>query len=576
MNMDTNTKPPSQPQSADELFFYLRRQTSHFSGDKVSPQRIANALYALETGNLLEIADIMSLMVHDPDLMAPLTKRTVGIHSLPWKIEPASIKASKKERRNAEAIEEIFQSLIDVPALLLDMASGILAGIALLEIADREQDDGTSGWKQINIGNYMRPMTFYPKFIWRPLSWFQLNQDNKHEIRLRNQSLSGVPLEKNNWVIHRHPLVSGYVGENGILRQLIWTYAKKNYADDDWSQLLEILGIPPRIGKYPPSANQQDKTILRRAVTDLGNSSAGIMPENMNLELLEAASLSGGNPFQDRIELATRTYERLILGASTDDVAKLSSVEGQRFINHATFQRNKWDCHFLQETIRHQIIYWINGYNYNEWDPLKTPKFVFDPRPVGEFAGNADALYKLLLTGFEVEHEWAHDFFNIPMPGEGKKLLKIKEAKTTTPPPAQIPEDKDDKDDKDGESGDEDLKPEDEPEDKDGKDGDDEDDEDGKDDEDDKAIKTTALKRYDDDDEDDIEILSGNKAKDEKLWRAVTEPFVDGVKNANSYDELDDMFSQVLENESLSALTQDLAFFNFVKNMEGRLVAVSA
>lgn len=556
--MDTNTKPPSQPQSADELFFYLRRQTSHFSGDKVSPQRIANALYALETGNLLEIADIMSLIVHDPDLMAPFTKRIVGINALPWKIEPASIKASKKERRNAEAIQEIFQSLIDVPSLLLDMTSGILAGIALLEIADREQDDGTSGWKQINIGNYTRPMTFYPKFVWRPLSWFQLNPNNRHDIRLRNQSLSGVPLEKNNWVVHRHPLVSGYVGENGILRQLIWTYAKKNYADDDWSELLEILGIPPRIGKFPFGANQEDKTILRRAVTDLGHSSAGIMPENMNIELLEAASLSGGNPFQDRIELATRTYERLILGASTDDVAKLSSVEGQRFINHATFQRNKWDCHFLQETIRHQIIYWINGYNYNEWDPLKIPKFSFDPRPVGEFAGNADALLKLIHAGVQIPKKWAHDFFNIPEPGEGEEILKIKEVKTTTPP-AQIPKDKD------SESDDEDLKPEDEPKD-DNKD----------DDDDDKETKATALMRYDDDDEDDIEILSGNKAKDEKLWRAVTEPFVDGVKNANSYDELDDMFSQVLENESLSALTQDLAFFNFVKNMEGRLVAVSA
>ncbi len=548
MTPNQNT-PPQQPQSADEIFFYLRRQTSLFCGEKISPQKIANALYASETGNILELAEIMALMSHDNDLLAPFVKRLVGINALPYSIKAPNSRPTRKERRNVSAIQEIFDDLINMPALLLDITTGILRGISVIEIADREHDDGTSGWRQIST-HYARPMSFYPKFVWRDLTWFQLNPDNRHEIRLRDFSLKGVPLKQAHWVIHHHPIISGYIGENGILRQLIWTYAKKNYADDDWSELLEILGIPPRIGKYPSKSSAQDKAVLRRAVTDLGHSSSGIMPESMKIELLEAASLTGSNAFQDRFKLAIRSYEQLILGTSMEDVAKLSSIEGQRFINHATFQRNKWDCHFIEETIRYQIIYWLNGYNNNEWDPLKTPKFVFDPRPVGEFAGNADALLKLIYAGVKIPKKWAHDFFNIPEPGDGEEILELqknndKKANEDEIEQISLYE---------------------------------------------KEITTSLTNEANEANEDEIEQISlyekeittslTNEANEDEIeqislslsnqWQEILEPFINAIENAGSYENLDESFLNMLDTTQ-PLFIKKMAYWSFLKTIQGHL-----
>lgn len=543
--MDTTMStelPPSRPQSADEIFIYLRRQTSLFHGDKISPQQIASAIAACESGDILEVAEIMSIMVHDGDILAPFVKRIVGINSLPWSIEPAS--TTKTDRRNADNIKSIFESLIDVPTLLLDLSYAILTGVSILEIADRERDDeGASGWiRQSNVGRNRAPI-FYPKFVWRPLHWFVLNNNNKHEIRLRdNKSNQGQRLAQFMWVTHRHPLISGYIGETGVLRQILMVYAKKHYADDDWSELLEILGVPPRIGKFPPGTSQEDKQILRRAVKDLGHCASGIMPETMKIELLESASLSG-NQFADKIEMAIRTIERLILGASTDDIAKLTSVEGQRLVNLATIQRNQWDCHFLQETIRHQILYPMNGYNNHEWDPLRTPKFVFDPRPIGEFAANADGLLKLVHTGMRIPKKWAHEFFNIPLATEDDDILEIK---TTARPATQKTE-----------STETNLEL---------KNGDNDDDSD--DDDESEREKATALKQNFGD-EDDIELVANKKSR--TMWKPIMSPIGDMINRKSSYNELENIFDEILTNQDLSQVTQDLAFYSFVEIMAGQL-----
>src|SRR5690606_21153603 len=125
--------------------------------------------------------------------------------------------------------------------------------------------------------------------IARPHSWFQLNQLDRNELRLRDGSAEGDELWAMGWVQHLHKARSGYVSRSGLHRVLAWPYLFQSYAIGDLAELLDIYGIPARLGYFPRNASEQEKATLLRAVTSLGHSAAGIIPEGMRIDFLSAA-----------------------------------------------------------------------------------------------------------------------------------------------------------------------------------------------------------------------------------------------------------------------------------------------
>jgi hypothetical protein len=69
----------------------------------------------------------------------------------------------------------------------------------------------------------------------------------------------------------------------------------------DMADWLEIYGLPMRLGYYRAGAEANEKSVLYRAVRDLGRHAAGIMPEGMRIELLAAAE-GQADPFMTMVE----------------------------------------------------------------------------------------------------------------------------------------------------------------------------------------------------------------------------------------------------------------------------------
>ncbi|EEG23001.1 Mu-like prophage protein gp29 [Eikenella corrodens] len=117
------------------------------------------------------------------------------------------------------------------------------------------------------------------------------------------------------WIVHRHQARSGFLARGGLMRSLAWPYLFKNYSVRDLAEFLEIYGLPVRIGKYPAGASDKEKTTLLNALVGIGHNAAGIIPETMMLELLDAASGSG-DTFMSMVDWCERTQSKIILGGT--------------------------------------------------------------------------------------------------------------------------------------------------------------------------------------------------------------------------------------------------------------------
>ena len=518
-------KPPDNSQSdniQDDYFLYFGNRNSTFSFNKITPREAEYAINCAERGNFVAIAGIMALMLKDPDILSPFLRRVASVNSLSWSIQPTVLNPTEKDIYYAEQIENIFRVLMDVPTMLADLCNAMLYGFVALEIACKE-DKTQPGWVYVmNEGHKI----WYPRLVARPFDWFQTDLKNGHKLQLRDSSFSinGIELEPYNWVVHRHPLEANYYGTDGILIKLVSTYISKRYSELDWSELLEKLGIPLLIGRYRPGATLKDRATLKAVVTDIGHATAGILPENTKIEALTPVS-ADGTQFESKIQMEMLKIEKLILGNSILEAAKLGGIEGTKFINKSTHQRLLWDTHLIAKTIQRCIIGPIMGFSFGVWDQFKIPSFVFDTRVIGDF-GAADGLYKLMLMGAEIPVDFVNEAFNIPKAAPDQKILRPITSPQSSPISSQLQQQF--------------------------------------------SQRGMAPLQEHNEDADDIEKIAKSNSEDEENLTWIKD-LVDRINQSTDFEDIEQVFLDWLAEVDISKIQKNLAYSIYLKMLQGRI-----
>ncbi|MEZ3140812.1 DUF935 family protein [Citrobacter braakii] len=285
------------------------QQTSHTVGLKnliaehpshrLTPGRLISILNEAETGNLTRQADLFSDMEEkDAHIFAEMQKRKRALLTIDYEVLPP-LNATPKERANAQYLQELLTELDGFEDLLIDMLDAIGQGFSNTEIK----------WKL--YGKEWHPA----EFNYRPQSWFTLDPNDQDRLLLRNNSGAGDKLQPFGWISHRHKSRSGYVARAGLLRTLAWPYLYRVSGTDALAEMLEIYGIPIRIGKYPSGTGKSEKAQLMRAVTEIGRYAGGIIPEEMQIELQQAAAGTHA-PHLAIVEWAERSVSKAVLGGT--------------------------------------------------------------------------------------------------------------------------------------------------------------------------------------------------------------------------------------------------------------------
>ncbi len=396
-----------EPQTAK--LFQLHREYANHPSRGLTPARLAAIMQQAEQGHLMAQAELFADMEEkDAHLFAEMAKRKGAIQSIDWEIKPPR-NASAAEKSLADYLTELAQDLPSFDNVMFDALDGVGHGYSCQEIE----------WQMLG-------KEWFPKAITHRLaSWFCTPQDNQNEVRLRDNTTNGAELLPFGWITHKHKARTGILARSGLHRVLAWPYLFKNYAIRDLAELIEIYGLPIRLGKYPPGTSDTEKATLLRAVTQLGHSAAGIIPESMAIEFETAAS-GTHDIFEAMINWAERSMSKAILGATLTSQADGKTSTNALGSVHNEVRREilASDAKQLAATLTRDILYPLAVLNGKAVEDMRRmPRLVFDVQEEEDFQMLANSLPPLVNIGLPIPITWAQQKLAIPAPQNGEAVL---------------------------------------------------------------------------------------------------------------------------------------------------------
>ncbi|ATG73671.1 hypothetical protein AN401_07210 [Zobellella denitrificans] len=388
----------------------LKREFAEHPTKGLTPARLYQILEAAEQGDLKAQSELFEDMEEkDAQIGSDLAKRRQLAAELEWQIVPPD-NATAAEKRAADQAAEVFAGL-EVEDLILDMGSGLGHGWANLELA----------WQRDGALRYIEQP------ILRPHSWFQLHPDDQNTLTLRDQSATGAELWPLGWVQHRHRARPGYVARTGLHRMLAWPYLFQNYALGDLAQLLEIYGLPARVGKFPHNATPQEKATLLKAVVSLGKDAAGIIPEGMTIDYLEAAGKgASADIYKVMMDWCERAKAKVILGGTltsgTGEGTNTNALGNVHERGQASLIRS--DVRQYAGSIRQYILWPMAALNYGIDSPNRAPRFYLDIGETEDVKMLSETLPVLADRGMRIPMWWVHEKSGIPQATEQDEVLQ--------------------------------------------------------------------------------------------------------------------------------------------------------
>jgi len=396
-------------QSDESRLGYLKQHFAEHPSSGLTPARLASILQDAERGYLVPQAELAEdIEEKDAHVYSELQKRKLALLNLSGRVLPPR-NASEAEKRDAEQVQELLDELPDFDDLILDLADAILKSYSHIEL---EWQRLGNDWLVVQ-GHY------------RPQSWFQLNPDDRNQLRLRDGSYEGAALQPFGWISHVHRARSGYPGRNGLARILAWPYLFKNYSVRDLAEFLEIYGLPLRLGKYPNGASDKEKSTLLNAVMSIGHNAGGIIPKGMEIDFMEAAK-GGADPFEAMMAWCERSQSKAILGGTLTSQAdgKTSTNALGNVHNEVRQELRDSDLRQIAGTLTRDLIFPLWMLNCKTaGDPRRAPRFQFDTAEPEDMAHYSQHLPNLVDLGMRVPLSWAHEKLQIPEPEADEPVL---------------------------------------------------------------------------------------------------------------------------------------------------------
>lgn len=417
------TKPPA-PQTKGPTAAQLHKEFAGHPSRGLTPARLAQILNNAEYGYLQEQAELFQDMEEkDSHIAAEIGKRKLAVTQLDWSlVSPRG--SGSREQKQAQKLEDMIRDRIDITRLRHDLLDAIGHGYSCVELEWQRGQDGL-WWPE--------------QLIHRPPSWFVCPEKDRNTLHLRENTSEGTPLIPFGWIPHVHPARSGYLPRLGLHRALAWPYLYKNYAVRDLAEFLEVYGLPIRLGKYPQGTDAETRENLLNALLNIGHNAAGIIPESMQVEIMN--TMAGGNAdgFQTMIQWCEDTVSKAILGGT---LTSQTGANGNRALGdvHNTVRmdiRND-DAAKLDRSLSDYLIYPIavlNGFT----SPERAPRFMSDTQEPEDLTLYADALPKLVNIGMPIPVRYAQAKLRIPEPEGDEPMLGMPAQSMEVPPPPPEP-----------------------------------------------------------------------------------------------------------------------------------------
>lgn len=295
----------------------------------LTPQRLARLMRDADQGNIVAYLTLAQEMEErDLHYRSVIHTRKMAVSAITPVLE-----LPKDDSVSKEIAQHVEDRIIHSPkfeGLVFDMMDGVAKGFSCVEIIWKLD---ANEWYPVDYKfSEQRHFTFDRDTMETPL----LRSD---DVRRLDEEEEGVPLRPYQWIVHKPKIASGIPIRTGLARTAAVGYACKRWTVADWMAFLDIFGIPIRLGKYPQSMAEKRKELLR-AILQIGSDAAAVIPEEMQLELIEAGKGSGGSGaivFEQTATYWDKQQSKLVLGQT------MSTDDGSSLAQSKTHETVRWD-----------------------------------------------------------------------------------------------------------------------------------------------------------------------------------------------------------------------------------------
>jgi phage gp29-like protein len=283
----------------------VRQILSGHPAQNLSPRRLAALLLAAEQGDAVAYLELAEEMEEkDLHYRSVLSTRKLQVSGLPVTVEAASDAA--EDVKAADLVRDF-------------LSTGVLAN-AMQDILDAVG----KGFSACEILWDTEGKAWYPSSIlWRDPRWFEFDRLDGVTLRLKGENGLPEPLVPAKFITHVHKSKSGLPIRGGLARPVAWYYLFKNFGIKSWVQFAQVFGFPLRLGRYDAHATPDEKEKLLRAVRNIAQDAAAIIPANMQIEFQSTDVRGNVTVFEGMASYFDKQISKVVLGQTgTTDVGQ--------------------------------------------------------------------------------------------------------------------------------------------------------------------------------------------------------------------------------------------------------------
>jgi phage gp29-like protein len=234
----------------------------------------------------------------------------------------------------------------------------------------------------------------------------------------------GEILPREKFIFHANRATGLGALRGGLYRGLSWYSLFTNYTIKDWMSFMDIYGIPLRLGKFKPTADDSSRRILKEAVRNLGADAAAVISEDTTIEFIESNLSGSHNLFESAVEFFNRQKSKRVLGQTlTTEQGKSGSYSLGNVHDRVRFDILQFDCAMLDETLTRDLIVPLVKANFGE--QKRYPRFVTDIDDRESKTSRLERLDRLYKMGLALPVAQLYEAAGIARPTESDEVVKL-------------------------------------------------------------------------------------------------------------------------------------------------------
>ena len=291
----------------------------------------------------------------DPKAWETLEKRKMALTARTWKVEPARGDTSRKAKKAADMVSAQFEAL-GFDQLTKTLLDATLKGISTNEVLWRKVGSEIVADEVLDL----EPWIFQFKLKPDP-DEFLFARCGVRLLTARNYDL-GEKVPDKKFLIHRFGAKYNNPWGLGLGTRLFWPIFFKRQGIQFWLSFAERFGTPVPVGKYPNNAQPQERATLRRALQAFQQEASIMVPQGMEITLLEAAK-SGIDTYERLCRYMDDQTAGIVLGKAGGIGSGGQLASAINTDNEIRLELVKADGDLLSDTLNRQLVRWIVDYN---------------------------------------------------------------------------------------------------------------------------------------------------------------------------------------------------------------------